>query len=82
MLCIAFIETDIPLSVTPLSPLALTDPGVVSEMSDRLDTLVCPMLCREVPVVDVSRMLFAFTLKVCASMDTESAVWVITLSPA
>lgn len=81
MLCMAFIETDIPLSVMPLRPLLLIDPGLLSEISDRLLTLVCPMLCKEVPVVEVSRMLSAFTLKLRASIDTVSEVWVMTLSP-
>lgn len=74
MLCIAFIDTDMPLSVMPLRPLLLIDPGLLSEISDRLLTLVCPMLCREVPVVEVSRMLSALTRKLRASIDTVSEV--------
>ena len=80
-LCIALRDTDRPFKLTPFRPDALTDPGELSDRSARLDTLVCPMLCMLVPSVDVMRMFSACTENVRASIETASAVWVMTLSP-
>lgn len=81
MLCRAFMDTDIPFMETPFRPLLLIEEGVLREMSARLLTLVWPMLCRLVPSVDVSRMFSALTLKLRVSIETVSAVCLITLSP-